>query len=93
MRHEIDWIARINNIIKHGSGIGNSIPYFMENFPGSEIFAVNISNEYLGISKKQFGNSVNYMLIESLPLPMEDDYFDIYFSCLCFASHSSKTAC
>jgi ubiquinone/menaquinone biosynthesis C-methylase UbiE len=74
------------SILDFGSGVGNSIEFFLEYFPNAQITAIDVSEKSLEISRKRYKNSanVNHILFNGTSLPFEDNSFDLVFSACVF---------
>lgn len=70
-------------ILDFGSGIGNSIPYFREYFPQSELFCCDVSARSMEISKARFPGNEKYLKIDDC-IPALDQAFDAVFTACVF---------
>lgn len=71
-------------IIDFGSGIGNSIPYMRQYFPGADLLAADVSQRSLEISQARFPDCARNLLIKQNRIPFEDGSCDIAFSACVF---------
>jgi SAM-dependent methyltransferase len=71
-------------ILDFGSGIGNSIPYFREHFPGAVLTCADASLRSIDLSRGRFPGPEHYSLIEGREIPHESDTFDVTFSACVF---------
>ena len=70
-------------ILDFGSGIGNSLPYFRNYFPDSEISCADVSARSIEIAQTRFPGPEKYLLIDnSVPLPTASK--DVVFSACVF---------
>jgi ubiquinone/menaquinone biosynthesis C-methylase UbiE len=74
------------SILDFGSGVGNSIEFFLEYFPNAQITAIDVSEKSLEISRKRYKNSpnVSHILFNGVHLPFEENSFDLVFSACVF---------
>jgi SAM-dependent methyltransferase len=72
-----------SSILDFGSGIGNSIPYFREYFPQSELFCCDVSTRSMEISRKRFPGKEKYLKIDER-IPALDHSFDSAFTACVF---------
>lgn len=71
------------NILDFGSGIGNSLPYFREYFPGSKISCADVSARSIEIAQTRFPGQESYVQIDkNIPLPAASQ--DVVFSACVF---------
>lgn len=70
-------------ILDFGSGIGNSIPYFREYFPRSQIICGDVSTRSMEVSKKRFPGKERYLKIDDSILA-QDQIFDAVFTACVF---------
>jgi SAM-dependent methyltransferase len=59
VKYKIDLLKKIlsdypKKILDYGSGVGLALPYFLENFPKSKIFASDISTNSLSVVSKNY---------------------------------------
>ena len=71
------------SILDFGSGIGNSIPYFREFFPQSELSCGDVSTRSMEISKKRFPGKERYLTIDD-SIVAQDQAFDAVFTACVF---------
>jgi SAM-dependent methyltransferase len=72
-----------SSILDFGSGIGNSIPYFREYFPQSELTCGDVSYRSMEISKTRFPGEEQYLIIDE-SIPVKDKVFDAVFTACVF---------
>ncbi|MGT2454968.1 class I SAM-dependent methyltransferase [Cupriavidus basilensis] len=73
------------SILDFGSGVGNSIPFFLERFPLAELTCADISSRSLEISRLRFPHAdATYAEISGNRLPFPDEQFDLVFSACVF---------
>jgi len=74
---------KANNIFDFGCGIGNSVGYFRECFPESELCFGDVSKRSLEIARSRFPDSEEYFQIGGkIPLPTESQ--DVVFTACVF---------
>lgn len=72
-----------SKILDFGSGIGNSLPYFRNYFPNSEISCADVSARSIEIAQTRFPGQESYVLInDDIPLPTASQ--DVVFSACVF---------
>ena len=73
----------VHKILDFGSGVGNSVPFFLEAFPNCELTCADVSAKSLEISAARHSDLVQHLEIteESLQL---DHQFDLIFSACVF---------
>lgn len=72
------------NILDFGSGIGNSLPFMRNNFPESEITALDVSKKSLDVARERFGDIADYIHFDGLTIPHRDEQFDVAFTACVF---------
>jgi ubiquinone/menaquinone biosynthesis C-methylase UbiE len=73
-----------SRIVDFGSGIGNSIPYFHQYLPATELTGADVSQRSLDLSESRFPVGARLLRIEGDRIPTEDDSFDAAFSACVF---------
>jgi len=75
----------VARILDFGSGIGNSVPFFMAAFPGAELTCADVSTRCLELSQHRFPEvEVRYVELAGDALPFPDEHFDLAFSACVF---------
>ena len=71
-------------ILDFGSGIGNSIPWFIKYLPNAKITCLDISQKSLDIAKRQYKSNVEFVRFDfAEKIPFEKNSFEIIFvSCV-----------
>ena len=72
------------NILDFGSGIGNSIPFFLKYFLRPTLTCVDVSERSLEISKNKFRDMAHHKVFNSGNLPFDNESFDIVFTACVF---------
>ena len=75
VKYKIDLLKKIlsdypKKILDYGSGVGLALPYFLENFPKSKIFASDISTNSLSVVSKNY-SKVEVIRDEELTNPQK----------------------
>ena len=73
-----------SSILDFGAGVGNSIPYFKQEFPSAKLTCADVSQKSLDIAASRFADSANYHKIEKAGLSSLDSSFDVVFSACVF---------
>lgn len=81
--------VKIKRILDFGSGVGITLPYFLEYFPDAQIIATDISNAALAKSQESFGTQITFKAITDLKIPVQSNTVDMVFASGVF-HHISK---
>lgn len=77
------WLKQLElpvaNTLDFGCGIGNSLPFFRQYFPDSQVTCADVSARSIEIAQSRFPGSENYVLLDKA-IPLADDSQDIVFS-------------
>ncbi|MEP6908238.1 MAG: methyltransferase domain-containing protein [Pseudoxanthomonas sp.] len=73
-----------NRILDFGSGIGNSIAYFHQHMPGSQLSCADVSRRSLELAQQRFPDLAHQIVIGDRRIPADDGTFDILFSACVF---------
>lgn len=85
LRKMVDgWGIENPKILDFGSGIGNSIPAFREQFPDLEITQSDLSSESLARAKELHGGRGDQIQILDTGIPVADSTFDVIFTACVF---------
>jgi SAM-dependent methyltransferase len=74
----------VSQICDFGSGIGNSIPFFLRYFPDAALISSDISERSLALGRQRYPGGGHCMLIENDRIPCESGRFDLVFSACVF---------
>jgi ubiquinone/menaquinone biosynthesis C-methylase UbiE len=75
---------KADTILDFGCGIGNSIPFFREEMPGSALVCADISRKSLDLAQQRFPNQAGLHQIQNNSLNLPGQRFDILFSACVF---------
>ena len=65
-------------------GIGNSIPFFRQYFPGSRLICADPSSRSIALSRERFPGPEQYSVLEGREIPHDAGCFDMTFSACVF---------
>jgi SAM-dependent methyltransferase len=71
-------------ILDLGSGIGNSIPFFRQYFPGARLTCADPSSRSIALSRQRFPGPECYTVLEGREIPHDAGTFDMAFSACVF---------
>jgi SAM-dependent methyltransferase len=71
-------------ILDFGSGIGNSIPFFRQHFPGARLTCADPSSRSIALSRQRFQGAEQYTLLGEREIPHDTGTFDLVFSACVF---------
>jgi len=71
-------------IMDFGAGVGASVPYFLEYFPGCELTCLDVSKRSLTIGESRFGENAAFCHFDGEKLAFADNSFDLVFSACVF---------
>jgi len=71
-------------ILDFGSGIGNSIPFLRQYFPGARLTGADVSPRSLEVAAGRFTGMATGLLIEGGRIPAADGAYDLAFSACVF---------
>jgi len=75
----------VGRILDFGSGIGNSVPFFRQHFPGARLTCADTSARSLEMSRARFPDGgERYALVEDDTVPAPDASADLAFSACVF---------
>ena len=74
----------VARIFDFGSGVGNSVPFFVEWFPGAKLTCADVSRHSLEVSASRFPGAAEHLMISGQRLPCADSVFDLVFSACVF---------
>lgn len=72
------------SILDFGSGIGESVPFFLKYFPSSELTCIDVSQKSLDIGMSRFKDDANFVHFDGQRIPYEDSSFDLIFTACVF---------
>jgi ubiquinone/menaquinone biosynthesis C-methylase UbiE len=71
-------------ILDFGGGIGTSVPYLRQYFPGSEVVCLDVSRKSLAFAKERFPEMASYVHFDGITIPFADNTFDIVLAACVF---------
>jgi len=71
-------------ILDFGAGIGNSIPFFRQYFPGSRLTCADPSSRSIALSRERFPGPEQYSVLDGREIPHDAGSFDMTFSACVF---------
>jgi ubiquinone/menaquinone biosynthesis C-methylase UbiE len=74
----------ITKIMDFGSGVGNSIPYFIKYFPNAELNCIDVSEKSLAVAEARFGKGIHLKVFDGKRLPIPDNTLDLAFAACVF---------
>lgn len=74
----------VGSILDFGCGVGNSLPYFRQNFPTSLLMGADVSQNSLKIAEQRFPDIAKLHHIRDDSLASLEQKFDIIFSACVF---------
>jgi SAM-dependent methyltransferase len=86
---EFGWEDEGLSILDFGTGIGNSLDFFIKYFPGAHLFGVDVSEESLRIAQNKYQRRITFNIFDGVNLPFEDEKFDVVFAA-CVFHHIEK---
>ena len=69
--------GEVNNILDFGTGVGNSIPFLAQYFPGTSLFGTDVSEKSLTLAKERFDGFGKFSLFDGKTLPYPEGQFDL----------------
>ena len=69
--------GEFNNILDFGTGVGNSIPFLAQYFPGTSLFGTDVSEKSLTLAKERFDGFGEFSLFDGKTLPYQEGQFDL----------------
>jgi ubiquinone/menaquinone biosynthesis C-methylase UbiE len=72
------------SILDFGCGVGNSIPYFSEYFPESELIGADVSRNSLELASQRFGTAAQFIALNESTIGIVNGHFDVLFSACVF---------
>ena len=69
--------GEVNNILDFGTGVGNSIPFLAQYFPGTGLFGTDVSDKSLTLAKERFNRFGEFSLFNGKTLPYPEGQFDL----------------
>jgi ubiquinone/menaquinone biosynthesis C-methylase UbiE len=71
-------------ILDFGAGVGASIPFLQQHFPGAALTCADVSARSLRLAEQRFGSSAQFVVCSGSTLPFADDRFDLAFAACVF---------
>lgn len=75
---------QIESILDFGSGIGGSMPYFRQYFPGAELICADVSGRSLEVAMSRFPGLGRPLLIPHERIDLPDSSMDLVFTACVF---------
>ena len=72
------------SILDFGGGTGNSVPFFRQYFPHSDLTCLDVSRKSLAIAQERFPSQANYRNFAGETIPFPDQSLDIAFAACVF---------
>ena len=69
--------GEVKNILDFGTGVGSSIPFLAQYFPGTSLFGTDVSENSLNIARKRFPGLGEFSLFDGNMLPYSEGQFDL----------------
>ena len=69
--------GEVKNILDFGTGVGSSIPFLAQYFPGTSLFGTDVSENSLTIARKRFPGLGEFSLFDGNMLPYSEGQFDL----------------
>ena len=69
--------GEVNNILDFGTGVGSSIPFLAQYFPGTGLFGTDVSDKSLTLAKERFDGFGEFLLFDGKTLPYPEGQFDL----------------
>ena len=82
--------GEVNNILDFGTGVGNSIPFLAQYFPGTGLFGTDVSDKSLTLAKERFDGFGEFSLFNGKTLPYPEGKFDLALA-TCVFHHIPST--
>jgi len=76
--------GEVNNILDFGTGVGNSIPFLAQYFPGTGLFGTDVSDKSLTLAKERFDGFGEFSLFDGKTLPYPEGKFDLALAACVF---------
>jgi ubiquinone/menaquinone biosynthesis C-methylase UbiE len=74
----------LHKIVDFGSGIGNSIPWFRQFFPGAAVVCADVSPRSMELARTRYPGDEAHLLVERDRVPLPDASQDAVFSACVF---------
>jgi SAM-dependent methyltransferase len=72
-------------ILDFGCGVGQSTPFFSQQFPQAELLGADVSSDSIAVAQRRNGTLARYTVFgEDEPLPYDDNSIDIAFAACVF---------
>jgi SAM-dependent methyltransferase len=71
-------------ILDFGAGIGNTLPFLAEQFPGAAITGLDVSEKSLAIAERRFPGLATLVRYDGGDIPLASQSFDLIFSACVF---------
>ena len=68
------------SILDFGSGIGESVPYFLKNLPLCRLTCLDVSQGSLNVGIKKFARKAQFAHYNGREIPFDDDFFHVIFT-------------
>ena len=71
--------VRPRAVLDFGAGVGNSVPYLREQFPGAEITCLDVSRKSLSVGERRFPGAADFAWFDGGRIPFNDATYDVAF--------------
>jgi SAM-dependent methyltransferase len=75
---------KVERILDFGSGVGNSVPFFLKYFPNVQLICADVSRRSLNVSATRFPNVAEHVEILGSTIPIDHRDVDLVFSACVF---------
>lgn len=87
----------VRRVLDFGSGVGNSLPFLHEEFPGCELTGIDVSRRSLEVARTRFGDIAELLEFDGRRIPAGDGSFGLALAACVFhhidhAEHRDKLA-
>jgi ubiquinone/menaquinone biosynthesis C-methylase UbiE len=65
------------SVLDFGAGVGNSVPYLREAFPGAGITCLDVSRKSLAVGEQRFLDAAKFIWFDGGRIPIEDATYDV----------------
>lgn len=72
------------SILDFGSGIGESVPFFLRHLPGCQLTCLDVSRKSLNIAADRFNGQASFLHFNGERIPLADNSFDVVFTACVF---------
>lgn len=66
-------------VLDFGAGVGNSVPYLREQFPGAGITCLDVSRKSLAVGERRFPGAADFAWFDGGRVPLDDATYDVAF--------------